>query len=61
MMDRPTHPPTPPNKTKNKQVRHAQHAGASGVLVADNLCVCKDISCHPDPGTTCQVRTSGGA
>lgn len=38
-------------------MRHAQHAGASGVLVADNLCVCKDISCHPDPGTTCQVTT----
>lgn len=43
---------------RTMQVRHAQHAGASGVLVADNLCVCKDISCHPDPGTTCQVRPS---
>ena len=46
------------------QVRHAQHAGASGVLVADNLCVCKDLVCHPDPGITCQgiepVRRQGG-
>ncbi|TFJ86979.1 hypothetical protein NSK_001313 [Nannochloropsis salina CCMP1776] len=36
------------------KVRHAQHAGASGVLVADNLCVCKDLACHPDPDTSCQ-------
>lgn len=39
------------------KVRHAQNVGASGVLIADNQCMCSDVSagkCTNDPGAQCE-------
>lgn len=38
-----------------QKVRNAQHAGASAVVIADNICQCKhDKICTPDPNTECE-------
>lgn len=37
------------------KVRHAQRAGASGVIIADNSCLCKfQDKCKPEPDTQCE-------
>lgn len=33
------------------KVRRAQSFGASGVIIADNRCICDDAECHPDSGS----------
>jgi len=40
-----------------QKVRNAQRAGAAGVIIADNTCLCKfsDV-CHSDPGVDCETR-----
>uniref|UniRef100_A0A7S4JDJ8 PA domain-containing protein n=1 Tax=Odontella aurita TaxID=265563 RepID=A0A7S4JDJ8_9STRA len=38
------------------KVRNAQRVGASGVIVADNTCVCGDSKCPPTPGSECESR-----
>ena len=29
-----------------KKARNAQHAGAAGLIIADNRCLCSDVACH---------------
>lgn len=39
------------------QVRRAQHLGASGVIIADNTCLCKDVeagTCQKPDATDCE-------
>jgi hypothetical protein len=39
-----------------KKVRNAQRAGASGVIIADNTCLCSDEACMRDSDqTTCEM------
>ncbi|CAM9354352.1 unnamed protein product, partial [Discosporangium mesarthrocarpum] len=42
------------NCTFATKVRKAQHLGASGVLIADNNCLCGDIGCIMDEGMECE-------
>ncbi|KAL7562930.1 hypothetical protein ACA910_019478 [Epithemia clementina (nom. ined.)] len=38
-----------------QKVRNAQHLGAAGVLIADNVCLCIDKRCHNNPnGMPCE-------
>ncbi|KAJ8603125.1 hypothetical protein CTAYLR_004573 [Chrysophaeum taylorii] len=37
-----------------KKVRNAQNLGASGVIVADNKCVCSDEACSSTPNMACE-------
>lgn len=40
-----------------KKVRNAQRAGAAGVIIADNSCLCSaGDDCHSDPGEQCESR-----
>lgn len=40
-----------------QKVRNAQHAGAAGVIIADNTCLCSfGETCHSDPGVDCETR-----
>lgn len=42
-----------------QKVRNAQRAGAAGVIIADNSCLCKAETagvCHSDPGHVCEER-----
>mmetsp|Transcript_21028 Transcript_21028/g.31727 ORF Transcript_21028/g.31727 Transcript_21028/m.31727 type:complete len:457 (-) Transcript_21028:105-1475(-) len=41
-----------------KKVRHAQHAGAAGVIIADNTCLCRDPDCTPPPPPSSSDDTS---
>ncbi|CAJ1942356.1 unnamed protein product [Cylindrotheca closterium] len=36
-------------------VRNAQRAGAAGVIIADNVCLCTDPECKNQQGTTCEA------
>lgn len=39
------------------KVRNAQRAGAAGVIIADNTCLCTaGDNCHSDPGEECETR-----
>ena len=29
-----------------QKARNAQHAGAAGLIIADNRCLCSDVACH---------------
>lgn len=35
-----------------QKVRNAQHSGAAGVIIADNICLCSDIECMAAPNST---------
>ncbi|KAL7551577.1 hypothetical protein ACHAWF_014760 [Thalassiosira exigua] len=42
-----------------QKVRNAQRAGAAGVIIADNSCLCeaeRSGKCHSDPGRDCEER-----
>lgn len=40
-----------------KKVRNAQRAGAAGVIIADNTCLCTaGDECTSDPGESCETR-----
>eukprot|EP00526_Cylindrotheca_closterium_P013309 CAMPEP_0113653108 /NCGR_PEP_ID=MMETSP0017_2-20120614/28389_1 /TAXON_ID=2856 /ORGANISM="Cylindrotheca closterium" /LENGTH=522 /DNA_ID=CAMNT_0000566051 /DNA_START=268 /DNA_END=1836 /DNA_ORIENTATION=- /assembly_acc=CAM_ASM_000147 len=38
-----------------KKVRNAQRAGAAGVIIADNVCLCTDPECKNEFSTTCET------
>ncbi|CAM9249510.1 unnamed protein product, partial [Choristocarpus tenellus] len=42
------------NCTFANKVRRAQHLGASGVIIADNNCLCSDTDCIMDEGMVCE-------
>jgi len=40
-----------------QKVRNAQRAGAAGVIIADNTCLCSaGTLCHSEPGVNCEQR-----
>jgi hypothetical protein len=44
------------NCTFVQKVRQAQHAGAAGVLIADNVCQCFERTCNPpENGAKCEI------